>query len=361
MQSALRTIVINIVVTLSLFMGLLFLTALLGDGYNAVKPFFPKKDKRAELPSYDDPDYARSIFRDQKGRIKDYVPFVEWRHSPHQSPTLNVDENGRRTHRTGRDNARDATTIGIFGGSTVWGTGVDDNGTISANFDDITRNYEVTNYGERAYTLMQNLIELVTLINRGLAPEHVVFYEGFNDVGVYCNRAMTTRLNSHIQEQRFQSALDRTAKQDYLRNMIQVPISFLKRIIIGKNRKYIGSCGNDPGRARAVAETFVRTMEMAQTLVSANGGRFHGFLQPHAYIGKPRVDQLNLEEPPDGPGAQFAAVYPIILQEMVARGHTWFTDLSRALDGDDYLLIDNVHINSKGNARIARLIRDSLD
>jgi hypothetical protein len=360
-QSALRTIVINIVVTIGLFIGLLFLIALLGDGYNSVKPFFPKKDKRAESPSYDDADYARKVFRDQKGRIKDYAPFVEWRHAPFQSPTLNVDGNGRRVHSVGRDNLRGATAIGFFGGSTIWGTGVADNGTISAHFDDITRKYEVTNYGERAYTMLQNLIDLMTLINRGRAPEHVVFYEGYNDVAVYCNRAHTMRLNSHTQEHRFQSALDRTAKQDYLYNMIQVPISFLKHIIIGKNRTFEGLCSNDPERADAVAETFVRTMEMAHTLVTANGGRFHGFLQPHAYIGTPRVDQLNLGQGPDGLGAQFAVVYPLIRQKIATRGHTWFTDISHALDGEDYLLIDDVHINSKGNARIARLIRDSLD
>ena len=185
MRSVLRTILINIAVLIGLILGLLFLTTLLGDGYNLAKSFFPKNDKRAELPSYEDHDYARQVFREQKRRIKDYIPFVEWRHAPVQSQTLNINENGRRVHSIGRDNAPDGATIGFFGGSTMWGTGVDDNGTIPAQFDAITRNYEVTNYGERGYTTLQNLIDLMTLMNGQRAPEEVVFYEGFNEIWVH--------------------------------------------------------------------------------------------------------------------------------------------------------------------------------
>jgi len=46
---------------------------------------------------------------------------------------------------------------------------------------------------------------------------------------------------------------------------------------------------------------------------------------------------------------------------MAARGYDWFTDISNALDGDDYLLIDHAHITTKGNALIADLIRKSLN
>lgn len=362
MRSALRTILINIAVLIGLIVGLAFLTALLGDGYNLVKSFIPKNDQRAELASFEDHEYARQVFRQQKRRIKDYIPFVEWRHAPFQSPTLNVDENGRRVHSIGRDNAEDAVSIGFFGGSTVWGTGVDDNGTIAAQFDAITRNYEVTNYGERSYTTLQNLIDLMTLINRQGAPERVIFFEGFNDIWIHCNAAVTKRLNTHSEERRMQSALDRTGRENYLYNMMLVPISFLKRIIIGRNRTHEAACSNDPERAEAVAEMFVSTMEMAHTLVSAYGGRFYGFLQPNAYIGNPRTDQLDLTgQRHDGQRAQFAVVYPLIREKMAARGHDWFTDLSYALDGDDLLLIDHAHITTKGNALIAELIRQSLD
>ena len=231
-RSALRTVLINVAVLVGLWLGLLFLTALLGDAYNLAKSFTRKDDDRAELPSYDDHERARAVFRDQKGRIKDYVPFVEWRHTALESTHLTIDANGRRVHEVGRDNnAPDAANIGFFGGSTVWGTGVDDDGTIPARFDAITEGYRVTNYGERGYTTMQNLIDLMTLVNTGTAPEVVVFYEGFNDVWVHCDGAVTDRLNSHMETRRMQSALDRTAEENYLYNTLVVPVvAFVARV-----------------------------------------------------------------------------------------------------------------------------------
>jgi hypothetical protein len=362
-RSALRTILINVGIFVGLVLGVLLLTALAGDVHNLAKSFFPKNDKRASLPSYEDHDYALEVFRNQKGRIKGYVPYVEWRHVPLQSSTLNIDENGRRVHSIGRDNVANAVNIGFFGGSTMWGTGVDDNGTIAAQFDAITRNYEVTNFGERGYTTMQNLVDLMTLMNEQRAPEVVVFYEGFNDIWVHCDYAVTERLNGHMEERRMQSALDRTESENYLYNAIYVPIAdFVTRVAIGRKADHSAACSNDSKRADAVAEMFVRTLEMAQILVSANGGRFHAFLHPHAFVGSPRVDHLDLTgQRNEGQRAQFAAVYPLIRQKMAARGYDWFTDISRALDGDVYLLVDHAHITTKGNALIAELIRQSLD
>jgi lysophospholipase L1-like esterase len=363
MHSAFRTVFINVAVLIGLVLGILFLSALAGDAYNLAKTIFPKQDKRAALPVYEDQEYALQIFRDQKGRIKDYVPYVEWRHSPFASQTLNVDESGYRVHNVGRDNAPNAVTIGFFGGSTMWGTGVDDDGTIAAQFDAITQGYDVTNYGERGYTTLQNLIDLVTLINQGRAPMVVVFYEGFNDVWVHCDYAVTERLNSHMEERRMQSALDRTEREDYLYNTIIAPlVDFTTRVTGSSNVPHKAACSNDPERANAVAEMFVRTLEMAQTLVDATGGRFYAALQPHAYFGSPRVDHLDLVgQRHDGQRAEFAAVYPLIVQKMGARGHDWFIDLSQALDGEENLFIDHAHITARGNELIARLIAESVN
>lgn len=362
-RSVLRTVLVNLAVLIGLWLGVLFLTALLGDAYNLAKSLVPKDDARAELPSYDDPERARAVLRDQKSRIKDYVPFVEWRHAPLESTHLNIDAEGRRVHAVGRDAAPDATTIGFFGGSTVWGTGVDDDGTIPARFDAITEGYRVTNHGERGYTTMQNLIDLVTLINTGRAPEVVVFYEGFNDIWVHCDRAVTHRLNSHMQTRRFQSALDRTAEENYLYNTLIAPVvAFMVRVTNRDEAPHRPACSDDPAHARAVAEMFLRTLETAQAAVAASGGRFHAFLQPNAFVGSPRTDHLDLDgQRHESQRAQFEAVYPLIRERMRARGHDWLTDLSDALDGDAYLLIDHTHVTARGNALIAGRIREALD
>ncbi|MGE3832550.1 MAG: hypothetical protein AB7F76_16280, partial [Parvibaculaceae bacterium] len=128
MKSVFRWAFVNLGVFVGLVMGLLFLASLAGDIHNIAKAMIGKDDKRASLPSYADKEHALQIFRDQRASIKQYVPFIEWRRTAYKSETVNIDDQGYRIHTSGLDNLPGATTIGFFGGSTMWGTGVDDNG-----------------------------------------------------------------------------------------------------------------------------------------------------------------------------------------------------------------------------------------
>ena len=86
---------------------------------------------------------------------------------------------------------------------------------------------------------------------------------------------MTERLNAHMEERRIQSALNRTGKENYLYNTIAAPLlAFVTRLTGGADDTHQAACSNDPGRAEAVAEMVVRNLEMAETVVTANGGRF---------------------------------------------------------------------------------------
>lgn len=363
MKSVFRWAFVNLGVFVGLVMGLLFLASLAGDIHNIAKAMIGKDDKRASLPSYADKEHALQIFRDQRASIKQYVPFIEWRRTAYKSETVNIDDQGYRIHTSGLDNLPGATTIGFFGGSTMWGTGVDDNGTIPAQFDTITKNYKVVNYGERGFTTMQNLIELMTLINQGQAPKTVVFYEGFNDVWTHCNRAVTTRLNGHSEERRIQAALDRTSGENYLYNNIVSPII---AVIVRFGR--IGEdtmepvCSTNPAYAEKVAEMMVRNFEMGHELVTAYGGRFFLILGPTAFTGKPRKDYLDFSKPFDQALAhEINVVFPLVRQKMLVRGHDWFYDATNVLDGNGYYLIDHVHISDKGNARVAARIKSVVE
>jgi lysophospholipase L1-like esterase len=358
-----RLVAGNIAVLIGMILVLLFLFSLVGDGYNFAKSFVPKNDKRADLPIYQDHEKARRIFRDQKASDSLYVPFAEWRQPQYASENLNIDENGYRTHTIGTDNAPGAQTLGFYGSSTVWGTGVDDNNTLPAQFDKITQQYVVRNYGERGYTSMQNLIDLVTQINTGRAPRNVIFYGGLNDINVHCNLALTTRLNSHGTERRIQGALDRTANRHYLYNNLIAPLFALASSALVNNKDArIPGCSNNPKRAEEVAELMVKNFEMIRTLVDGYGGRFHLFVQPSAYFGNPRIDYLDFDD------AEFSfekteavTVMPLVLNKLNERGPQWFTDLRDAFDGNDYFLIDHGHPSPAGNALLAERIKSVLE
>lgn len=358
-----RLIAGNIAVLIGLILALLFLFSLAGDGYNLVKSFVPKNDRRADLPSYLDREKARRIYRDQRISDSFYAPFTEWRQPWYASENLNIDEDGRRIHTIGTNNDPGATTLGFFGGSTVWGTGVDDNGTLPGQFDALTTNYTVSNYGERGYTSFQNLIDLMKLMNQNKAPQAAVFLLGFNDIWVHCNEFVTPSLNGHLEEKNIQAALNRSAKRNYLYNNIAVPImSLLLELTGGSKDSQSASCSNNPARAEAVAELIVRNMEMGRALVTSYGGKFYAFLQPNVFVGKPRIDHLSLDTPDRLiQRRQFEAVYPIVQAKMKTRGASWFFDVSNAIDGPQYLLVDHAHVTDEGNRIIAEAIKQKID
>ncbi|MGA0530404.1 hypothetical protein [Hansschlegelia sp. KR7-227] len=363
MRSILKLVFGNLLVLAGLWLGVLLLLSVGIDLYDLARSLVGKTYKRAEVAAYTDHARAQQIHVDQKDSIKTYAPFIEWRQSGKASETLNIGPDGYRTHRIGRDAGPEAPEIGFFGGSTVWGTGVDDDGTIPAQFDDLTTGVRVANYGERGFSTMQNLIELMTLMNRDVAPKTVVFYEGFNDVWVHCNRAVTDRLNSHTEERRLQAAIDRSDDENFAWNNLVAPmITMIGRLIDVDDRKSLPGCSADPVRAEAVAEMMMRNWEMAERLVTGYGGTFRLVLQPTAFTGKPRVDHLDLSDPRDRAlGVELNTIYPIVRKKLAERAAAWSTDLTDALDGDGMLLIDHVHLATPGNRLIAQKIKAALD
>ena len=357
-----KLVVINMLVLIGIVLSLLFIMSAAGDTVNFAKTFFPKKDKRAELPSYKDREKARRVYNDQRISNSAYVPFNEWRQPKYASENLNIDAEGYRMHTAGITNAKDARSLGFFGGSTVWGTGVDDNGTLPAQFDAITDQFIVTNYGERGYTSLQNLIDLMKLINQNKAPNTVIAFEGFNDIWVHCNEIVSPSLNGHLEERHIQSALNRAEKKNYVFNNIIAPImSLALEVIGGQENAQSASCSKDPARAEAVAELIVRNMEMGHALVLSYGGKFYAFLQPHAYVGHPRIDHLDLDAPDRLiQRRQFDAVYPLVQEKIRNREINWFFDISNAIDGNAHLLVDHAHVNDEGNRIIAEAIKQKI-
>ena len=69
--------------------------------------------------------------------------------------------------------------VWIFGGSAVWGTGVEWDETIPSYL--AKYGYDVINYGEAGYVSTQEVILLMQELKKGIIPDIVVFYDGFND------------------------------------------------------------------------------------------------------------------------------------------------------------------------------------
>lgn len=362
-KGRITAVFVGVLFLVGLWMTALFLASVGGDVarvWSDLKPDGP--DERAALPSYEDAEFAAQIYRDQNRSRRQYMPYVGWRSIPLTSPTINIDENGFRTHSAGLDNSTNAKTIGFFGGSSMWGTGSDDDNTIPALFDRITKDYNVRSFADLGWVSRQNVAQLINLVNQHQGPDLVVFYDGYNDVRILCNPAFTESLNGTAREGRLRSILElRKAGGHVYRNLL---VPFIELLLPGHSgdptEQY--ACDRDPGLAEQVADVFVQNWAIATQIVESYGGKFIGILQPSVFTGNPRLDHM-----PDDVNAnwrdrdalqrEFDAVYPIIRVKLDEAGIRW-KDLSNVFDGDKYFYVDTGHVGPSGNQLVAKSILD---
>lgn len=143
------------------------------------------------------PNETESFYRDPEGwryvdvtktLPGDYVPYVIWRLRPYRSPYVRVDDEGFRAT-PGARCGPDSFKLFMFGGSSMWGTGVPDRATIpayvQARLDSLHRSPVCTrNFGQPGWVSTQSLIELLRELQAGEEPDLVIFYDGMNDVGM---------------------------------------------------------------------------------------------------------------------------------------------------------------------------------
>lgn len=139
-------------------------------------------DPRVEYPGYDHlaNKYAFARENVQAANTHGFRPHYEWRVMPFKGQYVNVDASGvRRTIKSPRPGAK---KVFMMGGSTTWGEGVPDADTMPSRLQAILGpEYDVYNFGDIAYTSVQELAYLQERLTRGDIPDIVVFYDGVND------------------------------------------------------------------------------------------------------------------------------------------------------------------------------------
>ena len=360
MRKLLKLLGLNLLVFLCAFFAVMFLVSLGGDLVKVTKTTLRSGDKkdRDELVVFEDKDHAERVFLDNRKAQEGYKPYIGWRRLPLESETVNIGPDGLRVHKVGKDAAADSPSVAFFGGSTVWGTGVDDDSTLPATFDEITSGLRVLNYGEAGWTSRQSLAQVVNLINRDEMPDTVVFYSGVNDVTILCNAYYGEDLNTHHEAPKVARMVAVNQSPSYLyRNFAAPALDTFERVTGRGKFARDFACDKDPERAAAVARTLFRNWEMAHSLVTTFGGKFFAFLQPVASVGKPNISYLDLD--PDQM-AQYPAVYAELRKLIDESGADWVWDISDAFDGETPLYMDSAHVVREGNARAASRIRDRI-
>ena len=344
-----RVIAINLAIFVALLAGLNLLASAIIDGGQLYTRFFLPGDDRIALPNYPDKERARKILGEFNQLETRYVPFVEWRREEFHGETTTVGRDGNRVQPATTQDP--VGTVRFFGGSAMWGSGVADDETIPATFNRLQPDFRVVNHGESGFTSRQSVSELVNLANDGAPMDLVVFYDGNNDVGSFCQEEVG--INSHTRAKKLARLVAPLSK--VWNNLT----GSLQELLSGKGvqKWWAGPgphptlCHRDPAYARRVAEVMVNDWKIARAIAREGGADFVAILQPVASLGKPRTDHLS---PPEySAEKEQNVVYPIVRKILAEQRIDWAYDFTDVFDGDDYIYIDEAHVTPNGTRRVA--------
>lgn len=362
MRKAARLIAINVVIV-GFLIALLNVGSLIGLSiYDAIRSIQHAEDHR--LPNYRDTDWAETHFAEYAEIESSYEAFHGWRYEPFQGRTVNIDEEGKRTSFK-HDTARPERSVAFFGGSTMWGVGADDAGTIPSLYGDLHPDQEAVNFGAIAFNAHQELNLLIKKLTEGYRPEAVIFYDGVNDALQKCHVDNGDAFG-HAQETLIRGVLQENQRwsDPPLYFALMPTMKLLEKAGEILFKKSVGApsydCDQRPEKAEAIARQMLDDWRIAREQAENHGAEFLAVLQPTAYGSKSKLDHLELDPVW---GKQYKAVYPIVvsmLDDEFSDLKDVFLDLRTALDQDDYLFIDWCHLSPNGNEIIARRIGEAL-
>lgn len=141
---------------------------------------------RPEFARRDGHPWAEAVLREQAAVRGRYWPHVGWRSHPRPGPLMTIHADGNRVVPEASC-GYGAYRVLVLGGSTVFGFGVPDWGTLPAYLQQaLTRRLRrpvcVRNLGQLGWTPTQDVIALVRELQDGEVPDLVIFYEGYNEV-----------------------------------------------------------------------------------------------------------------------------------------------------------------------------------
>lgn len=283
-----------------------------------------------------------------------YKSYIGWRTGPMHGETINV-EGRYLQRRTINAEGVSGKRVYFFGGSTMWGIGTNDAGTIPSQFAALT-GLHAENFGESAYVVHQNLLLLIQLLQEGHRPDLVIFYDGANDALHKCRIELTPL--SHEREYQMQTLLRQSSRPDsflhYFAPIVAVAQKTALTLSRGSRSQHY-NCQEDAKKSENIAESMFLDWRLAKQLVEGYGGTFVGILQPVAYFSRTRLDRSTLSDEEE---AQYKSIYPI-MRDKIARGREFY-DLVSVLDRDEEVYIDWCHLVPKGNRyvvdRIAEIV-----
>ena len=352
-RRGLRLIGGNLLVLFVLLTGLNFIAALGYDARGFLDDIFMPDTEKAGRDSFTDKAKAEEVFREFADLHSRYVPYLAWRREAYRGKWTTVGPDGDRLHAPTTD--QPIGHVRMFGGSTMWGKGVDDEHSIPAALNALRPRFTVHNHGESAFVSRQGFERLVNATVLEEPTDVAVFYDGCNDFFTLCREDTSIIGHSHEVDM-----ARRLRPPSYAAEVLFGAVREIVFYAWGRSLKSAGPpsrCQSEPGAAERIARGLVNNWKNAKILADAHGIEMHAILQPVAVIGSPNLSHLDfLKSDPPSRSADYLKVYPLVQRIIAEEGGGWMHDFTDVFDGDEIVYIDGCHVNDRGNEVVARRI-----
>lgn len=343
----LKVVLFNVLLFLTLLLLLIATPAIIELAHIERKG---KENSKSVLPNYAAIPWAKQHYRELGSLNTEYFDFIGWRRKPFSGTTITINDEGYRVH----GDAVEKAEAWFFGGSTMWGTGVNDENTIPALFERIT-NIKSFNFGESGYTAHQELNLFQKLLVSGYAPKYVVFYDGVNDVAHKCRVELGYFSTGH--EREFQKRID----DEHVYSFAYLFEPLLKKIMdaLPEHGERSYDCDSNPQKVRSIALAFYYDWLMAKKLADHVGAELVVVLQPVAHLGSPNLSYL----PKVRSNAILARQYEVVYREIIKimqEKEVQYLNLTDIYNGKELFYVDFCHVSPNGNGKIAEELAKRL-
>ncbi len=243
-------------------------------------------------PAYAGYPWAQEFWQEEKLRWKtqhgSYEPVRIWGVAPWHGKYINTDEiaggSWRRTINPGGEKCEQQSSMEVwmFGGSTLYGTGVPDWATVPSFLSRDLNGagqacFSVTNLGTEGYITNQEVILLMEQLKAGRRPGLVIFYDGVNDS--YAGAVSPGVPTAHMSFANIKARVEGTfaGRLDFLRNSsaFQLAMATVDALHWSHGSKPSGA--ESKSRAAATLDNYEANLRFARALGQEYGFHVLGF------------------------------------------------------------------------------------
>ncbi len=331
-------------------------------------------------PAYNGYPWASEFLKEEKLRWNSqhgkYEPFRIWGVAPWHDKYINTDDtpNGswRRTINPTNSGCEKQTSIEVwvFGGSTVYGTGVPDWATLPSHLSGDLNSaglgcVVVTNFGAEGYVTNQEVILLMEQLKAGRHPHIVIFYDGVNDS--YAGAVSPGIPRAHMSLSNIKARVEGTlaGRLDFLRSSYA-----LKAAVAGVNSLRRSSAAKPrveetESKAVATLDNYEANLHIVRILGEAYGFQVLCFWQPAFVYGHKPLDPFEMRIAGNQATKNSFQILTEVYQHAEQRAATdgAFVFLGNIFDSmKESVYIDKwMHLAPLGNEIVARKVAEYVE